>query len=140
MDDRVVAIGPRGYAAVWPERPQTHETTPYAVARGFWDGLELYDASGRLWRVDGVELPAGTSSWRRLLARTVWNPRTTARIAYREPESYELPALKHALRRTLGVDDDVLTQFHEAEEIEAWLERASSFDDVVAALERAEQP
>jgi hypothetical protein len=53
---------------------------------------------------------------------------------------YELPALKAALRRALSDDDDVLTQFHEAPEIEAWLAQASSFEEVVAALERAEQP
>ena len=140
MDERVIAIGPRGYAAVWPERPATQMTTPYAVANGFWNELALYDHEGQVWRVAGVELPGGASGWRRLLARTVWNPRTTARISYRDPDPYELPALKQALRGTLGIDDDVLTQFHEAEEIEAWLEQASSFDEVVATLERAEQP
>lgn len=140
MGEPVIAIGPRGYAAVWPERPESRETTAYALARGFWDELELYDAGGRLWRVEAVELPEGAAAWRRLLARTVWNPRTTARISYREPATYELPVLKAALHRALSDDDDVLTQFHEAEEIELWLAQASSFDEVVAALERAEQP
>jgi hypothetical protein len=140
VDERVIAIGPRGYAAVWPERPESRDTTGYAVARGFWDELELYDAGGRLWRVDRVELPHGASGWRRLLARTVWNPRTTARISYGEPAPYEVPALKETLRRALAADDDVLTQFHEADEIEAWLEQAASFGEVVEALERAERP
>jgi hypothetical protein len=49
-------------------------------------------------------------------------------------------ALKDAVRRALAADDDLLTQFHEAAEIEAWLELAASFGEVVAALERAEQP
>jgi hypothetical protein len=51
--------------------------------------------------------------------------------------TYELPALNAALRRALADDDDVLTQFHEAAEIEVWLAQASSFDEVVAALEGA---
>ena len=140
MDERVIAVGPRGYAAVWPERPESSETTTYALARGFWDELELYDAGGRLWRVEAVELPGGAAAWRRLLARTVWNPRTTARISYLEPATYELQALKAALRRALAADDDVLTQFHDAPEIELWLAQASSFEGLVAALERAEQP
>lgn len=139
-DERVIAIGPRGYAAVWPERPQSRETTTYAVSRGFWDDLELYDAAGRVWRVGAVELPHGTSGWRRLLARTVWNPPTTARISYRPPATYEPPALREALRHALAADDDVLTQFHEADEIEAWLEQAATFAEILATLERAEQP
>jgi hypothetical protein len=136
----VIAIGPRGYAAVWLERPESRETTTHALARGFWDELELYDGGGRPWRVEAVELPNGATAWRRLLARTVWNPRTTARISYREPTTYELPTLTGALRRALSADDDALTQFHEAAEIELWLAQASTFEDVVAALERAEQP
>ena len=95
---------------------------------------------GRRWRVDAVELPGRAAASRRLLTRTVWNPRTTARISYREPTTYELPTLKAALQRALSVDDDVLTQFHEAEEIELWLAQASSFDEVLAVLEQAEQP
>ena len=136
----MIAVGSRGYAAVWPERPESRETTRYAVARSFWNELELYDARGRRWRVDAVELPGRAAASRRLLARTVWNPRTTARISYREPTTYELPTLKAALQRALSVDDDVLTQFHEAEEIELWLAQASSFDEVLAVLEQAEQP
>jgi hypothetical protein len=140
VDARVIAIGPRGYAAVWPEQPESRETTGYAVASGFWDELELYDGGGRLWRVDSIELPHGDAAWRRLLARTVWNPRTIARVTYGEPASYELAALKEALRRALAADDDVLTQFHEADEIDSWLEHAATFEEVVEVLERAEQP
>ena len=139
-DERVIAIGPRGYAAVWPQRPVSRETTTYAVTRGFWNDLELYDASGRVWRVGAVELPHGTAGWRRVLARTVWNPQTMARISYQQPTSYDLPELRDALRRALAADDDVLTQFHETREIQAWLEEAASFAEIVAVLERAEQP
>jgi hypothetical protein len=139
VDSRVVAVGADGYAAVWPERPATQETTPFAVRRGFWDGLLVYDADGLAWTPETVELRSVGGPLRRLVA-TVRNPRTSADITYGEPRSYELGELRDVLRRALGQDDDVLTQFHEAEEIEGWLDAAASFAEVVEALERAETP
>ena len=134
-----MAVAADGYAAVWPERPQTTETTPFAVRRGFWDGLVVYDADGLAWTPESVELQSGGGLLRRLIA-TVRNPPTSAGITYAEPRSYELGELRDAVRRALEQDDDVLTQFHEADEIEAWLTAASSFGAVVEALERAETP
>jgi hypothetical protein len=138
VDRRVVAVGADGYAAVWPERPQTMETTPFAVRRGFWDGLVVYDADGVAWTPESVELRGG-GPLRRLVA-SVRNPRTSADITYAEPRTYELDELKDAVRGALEEDDDVLTQFHEADEIDAWLDAASSFGAVVDALEWAATP
>ena len=42
------------------------------------------------------------------------------------------------LAPVLAEDDDVLTQFFDAEEIEAWFDRATTFADVIEALQRAE--
>ena len=139
VDERVVVVGVDGYVEVWPTRPETHETTLYAIGRGFWDGTVLYDSAGRAWR-PGVEVPPGVGRTRRFLARTIGNKRLVVTITYPEPRTYDLSELKRSLTNALALDDDVLTQFHDAEEITAWLDDASSFADVVAALERAAEP
>jgi hypothetical protein len=139
VDERVVVVGTDGYVEVWPARPETHETTLYAIGRGFWGGTVLFDAAGRAWR-PGVDIPPGVGRTRRFLARSIGNERLVVTITYPEPRTYDLAELKRSLTDALALDDDVLTQFHDAEDITAWIDAASSFAEVVAALERAAEP
>jgi hypothetical protein len=57
---------------------------------------------------------------------------------YRSTGAYELTELKQALADAIDKDDDVLTQFHEGDELKQRLERARSFDEVVEVLRFAE--
>jgi hypothetical protein len=134
MDVRVVGVGPGGFATVWPRLLELHATTPHAVAKGFWKELVPYDAAGRARRVARLKLEGGNAIIPRLRSA-----RRQATLEYGDPRPYDLQELKSALGGALAKDDDVLTQFYDAEEIGEWLDHATTFADIVAALERVDR-
>jgi len=66
-----------------------------------------------------------------LLANTIYNPRVTATLIWQPPKPYSLDDLKFAYARAVEQDDDILTQFVEAEELKARISRAQSFAELV---------
>jgi hypothetical protein len=70
-----------------------------------------------------------------MLAATVYNPRVRVQFEYERAGRYALDDLKAAFGAALEADDDVLTQFHEPEELRVKLAAATSFADVAAVLE-----
>jgi hypothetical protein len=66
-----------------------------------------------------------------LLANTVYNPRITVTILWREPKAYELQELKRAYSRAVDEDDDVLTQFVDAEQLQKKIGAARSFEELI---------
>lgn len=74
-------------------------------------------------------------AWSRMLAATVYNPRVRVQFEYERADRYTLDDLKAAFGLALEADDDVLTQFHEPEELRGKLAAAASFAAVAAVLE-----
>ena len=114
--------------------PETVRTTALAIAKRFWVDSRLYDRDGVVWRP--VAENPDMSGWQRVLASTVYNPLRTIRMRHERAGEYRLPELKTRIRECVDEDDDVLTQFMEAEAIKDALEKAAGFDDVVALLKR----
>jgi len=73
----------------------------------------------------------------KLMAKTIHNPTFNVNYQYQSTGFYKIDELKQALRAAVEKDDDVLTQFHEAEELVARIDAAKNFDDLVDMLEWA---
>jgi hypothetical protein len=69
-----------------------------------------------------------------LLANTVYNPRREVTVEHVETGSYEIDDLKSSIMKWLGQDDDILTQFLNANGIEKLLAPVQTFDDLVLAV------
>jgi hypothetical protein len=67
----------------------------------------------------------------------VYNPRVAVRYEYRSLGRYHLDELEQALLEAIDKDDDVLTQFHDADDLQRRLGYAVSFGDVVEVLHHA---
>ena len=130
----VLAIARDGWVDLWGDLRAEHAGTALAFHRGFWATLMLYHRSGGLYSVADVvpDRPRGVRS--RLLAATVYNARTGVRLVYRSAGAYALDDLRSTLTHAIELDDDVLTQFHEADELLTMIRAASSFDDLVEVV------
>jgi hypothetical protein len=117
-----------------PERT----TSAYEFHKPWWRGAILFHRDGNRYEVASALPTQPLATFSKLLAATFHNPQLTARYEYRSLGPYELGALKQALLRAIDEDDDVLTQFHDAEELQRRTRAATTYDDVVAVLELAE--
>jgi hypothetical protein len=131
----VLAIGRRGWVEGYPTLPPALEATALGYHRAWWSASTFFHTDGYRYAVSAAvpDRPLGT--WSRMLAATVYNPRVRVQFEYVRAERYTLDELKAAFGAALAVDDDVLTQFHEPEELLGKLAAATSFADVAAVLE-----
>jgi hypothetical protein len=118
----------------WTELRPEYGSSAYALARGYWDRLTLYDSAGLAWSV--AAFTPVLSPLARLLARTVYNPKVKVRIRFHEPRPYHLDELKGQLTDLVSRDDDVLTQFIEHDHLNALIRDAASFNDLLGELRR----
>lgn len=68
------------------------------------------------------------------LANTIYNPRREVTVEHLQAGSYEIDDLKSSILKWLGQDDDILTQFLDAQGIEKLLAPVQTFDDLVLAV------
>jgi hypothetical protein len=100
-----------------------------AIDGGFDKNL-VYDSSGRKWKSRGIESPYKRTWWRRLLAE-VYNPIITVTVLWGDAKAYALDELKLAYRKAVDQDDDILTQFVEAEELKSRISQTKTFDQLI---------
>jgi len=127
--------GPKGYFSFEPSYSSQQTTTLLGAIGGFFDKSTVYDSQGHQWRAKGIESSYRRSWWTVLLANTVYNPRITVTVVWRVPKPYRLEDLKLIYSKAVDKDDDILTQFLEAEELQKRISEAQSFDELVAVYE-----
>jgi len=113
----------------------TRRCTLYALGRGHFEAMTVYDAQGRVWRATGAEPVERLAGWKRLLAKTVYNPVVEVRVTWSEPAHAEIGLLARAYERAVKRDDDVLTQFVGAKELIGRVRAAKDFAAMVAVWE-----
>jgi hypothetical protein len=133
----VVCIGGDGWTDMWSSLSPERMATAAAFHKGWWRGVRFFHRDGRCYEVASAVPVRPLSPVSKLLAHTVYNPRLTVRYEYRATGAYDLRELQQALTEAIDTDDDVLTQFHDADELKRRLALARSFDDVVAVVDFA---
>src|SRR5262245_27589780 len=123
--DRATDLEPRGRHSV------------FGFFRRWWNGVRYFHRDGHVYTITAAHPPRRLGILDRILAGTVYNPRLEFAYDFERGSTYAMPELRSALRVAIERDDDVLTQFHEPEELLARLGAASSFDEIVSVLELA---
>ena len=126
-----------GYVELHEGLPTLVTATLLALLRGYWLRSRIYGEGGEMWRV----MPAPTAIPRpslllRLLVNTVYNPIRSVPVVCERAGDYGLSELKARITSYVARDDDILTQFMEASEIQSELGRAETFRDIVALVKR----
>lgn len=65
-----------------------------------------------------------------MFANTVYNPRVSVTILWREPKPFDLEELKQAYSKAVD-NDDIIAQFVEAAELKKKIAGAHSFDTLI---------
>ena len=132
----VVCVGTDGWTATEPSLPTERTTSAYGFHKPWWRGVRFFHRDGRCYEVASAIPVRPLVPLSRLLASTIYNPRLTVRYEYRA-RAYDLAELRQALIDAIDRDADILTQFHEPEELKRRLDLARTFDDVVGVLDFA---
>jgi hypothetical protein len=136
-DISVIFVGEDGWTDMARDLPEQRATSAHGFHKPWWKGVKLYHRNGYRYEVEKAtpeeELPALS----KLMAATIHNPTFNVQYEYTSTGFYQLDELKQALRAAIEKDDDVLTQFHEAEELVARIDAGKNFDDLVDMLEWA---
>ena len=133
----VICVGNDGWTETEPALLTERTTSAVAFHKPWWRGVRFFHRDGHCYEVRSAVPAEPLLPLSKLLANTVYNPRLTVRYEYVSRGPYDLSELRQAVSDAIDNDDDILTQFHEADELNQRLALAQSFDDVVAVLDFA---
>ena len=136
-DTSVIFVGEDGWTDTARDLPEQRATSAHGFHKQWWKGVKLYHRNGYRYEVEKATPEEELPPLSKLMAATIHNPTFSVLYEYTSTGFYQLDELKQALRAAVEKDDDVLTQFHEAEELVARIDAAKNFDDLVDMLEWA---
>lgn len=96
-----------------------------------------FDAEGNKW-----EYERQSKSYRSTVLKTIlsnlglFNPWIVTIPVFTQKGTYGIDALKQILKKCVDADDDVITQFAEADIINRAIEKASDFNEILAVFEK----
>lgn len=97
---------------------------------------ELYDSEGNVWHYHLVSKGFKDTFWNRILAYTLYNPKYKATPVWSKVREYHIEDLKDVLLDCIDRDEDILTQYEDAEIIKKDISIAFSFVDLVEVLNK----
>jgi hypothetical protein len=134
----VILVGEDGWTDHEPSLLSERPGSAYAFHKPWWRGVKFFHREGTCYEVASARPTESLPPLSKLLAATVCNPSLTVHYEYRSLGNYDLVELKQALLNAIGQDDDILTQFHEADDLKRLIRAAASFDGVAEVLLFAE--
>ena len=115
----VIFVGEDGWTDMAPDLPEERATSAHGFHKPWWKGVKLYHRNGYRYEVENATPEEDLPPLSKLLRRD--DPRSDVQRAVRIPLARLLPARRTeagAPRQPSSKDDDVLTQFHEADELD----------------------
>jgi hypothetical protein len=94
------------------------------------DNFTIYDEKGLRWKTNGFKKPVQRHSWLLFPFTVLCSPWISVTYIWSEPTEYSLDELKAAYIRAVEMDDDILTQFVGAVELEKRIHHAHSFSEL----------
>ena len=88
--------------------------------------MRFYDAQGVLWSATVAKAPFKVNIWTRVLGQ-IYNPKFSVELGWKNERSYEFSELQEDVCKCVDMDDDILTQFIEADKLKKLIRQASNF-------------
>jgi hypothetical protein len=93
-----------------------------------------FDCAGNKWTYKLKTDKVNDNFWTRLLANTFYNPVVNVIPEWTILGKYDNEELKGTIINLVDKDDDILTQFVEAETLKVEINKCTSFEEIYAAL------
>jgi hypothetical protein len=142
MDPRgmnVIVVGPETLERL-PELPNQRRATVYSYYKRWWTGLVYFHRDGHAYRVSAVRPPRPFGAMTRVLSYTIHNPAVDFAIEYDRGVLYALDELRSAVTKAIEADDDIITQFHDPEELVDRANRSQSFEEFLELVAITQTP
>jgi len=137
-DISVIFVGEDGWTDMARDLPGERATSAHGFHKPWWKGVHLYHRNGYRYEVETAtpneELPPVST----LMHATIHDPTFSVQYEYRSTGFYQLDELRQALHAAVEQNGDVLTQFHDADDLTARVAAAKTFDDLVQVLQYAQ--
>jgi hypothetical protein len=104
-----------------------------ALVAKFFESLRFFTGDGRVLTVTSWQMSPTRSFLLNTILAYTWNPKVSVTCAY-SINSYEIPDLQRELCKAVDADDDILTQFHESDELKSSIQSASTYAEVWQVL------
>ena len=93
----------------------------------------VFDCQGSVWsfHLENKEIKGFI---RKLLAKTLYDPLVSAKVVWKKKANYELKDLKETLYEMIEKDNDVLTQYFEAETLKLAVSQVKTFAQLISVL------
>jgi hypothetical protein len=112
------------------------KVTTYTLISQNPEETNLYDSHGKRWTFRFVNDNIKNDFKTRLLANTFYNPMVSVDLDWKQTGTYELNELKNAIFLCVDKDDDVITQFEEADVIKNEIRKCVTFENILSTLDK----
>jgi hypothetical protein len=96
----------------------------------------LFDKGYQKWTYKQIADSFKNNWWTKLLAKTFYNPTLNAKVIWTLIGEYNLGELKNIVQVCIEKDDDIITQYEEAEVISNSIDKAETFEDILKVLNK----
>ena len=102
----------------------------------FFEGTYFFDGDGFKWTYRMTSERFKNTFINRLLANSFYNPSLDAKVIWTKQGSYELNEVKELICLCVDKDDDIYTQFVEADFLKDAVNVSVTFNEVVKTLDK----
>lgn len=110
-------------------------TSAYSLIQDSSDA-EMYSSEMEIWNLEQKTDKFKNTKWNRFLAKTIYNPSFDVTLFWKKIRPYELSELKAKIKNCIGKDNDILTQFVEANFLMHKVECSADFNKLVNNLNK----
>ncbi|MGG9962316.1 hypothetical protein [Ferruginibacter sp. SUN106] len=96
----------------------------------------LFDKNGNVWTYQQVSDKFKNNFITKFLAKTFYNPILDAKVIWTNVGTYQIKDIQNKLKCCVDKDDDIITQFAEADVIKSSLDQATTFADILKVLNK----
>ena len=122
----ILAVNDRGAVIGHEGADDLGRCSLVGLCQGKYERMRYYDAKGVLWSASVVKAPFKASIWTKILGQ-IYNPWFTVDLGWKDERTYEFPELQDDICMCVDMDDDILTQFIEADKLKKLIREASNF-------------
>ncbi|MDG4715527.1 hypothetical protein [Winogradskyella marincola] len=98
--------------------------------------VEIYSSEMEILNLEQKTDKFKNTKWNRFLAKTVYNPSFDVTLLWKKIGTYKLTELKAKIKVCIEKDDDILTQFVEADFLMHKVEHSTDFTELVNNLNK----
>lgn len=100
------------------------------------DDAKVYSNEMEMWNLEQKTDKFKNTKWNRFLAKTIYNPSFDVTLFWKKIGMYKLTELKTKINSCIDKDDDILTQFVEADFLKNKVESSVDFSELIDNLNK----